>query len=44
MFSSGEESLRLEIKKSCYSIYAPSTSKTPSHDADADGSLQLNTY
>jgi len=37
--ASREESLRLEIKQSCYSIYAPCTSKTPSHDADAERRL-----
>ena len=43
--ASGEESLRLEIEKSCYSIYAPSTSKTPSHDADASQRLlESNAY
>ena len=29
----GEESLHLEIKKSCYFFDAPSTSKTPNHNA-----------
>ena len=41
-FASGEDSLRLEIN-SYYSIYTPSTSKTPSHGADAErGLLESN--
>ena len=36
--ASGEDSLRLEVN-SYYSVYTPSTSKTPSHDADAERRL-----